>query len=136
MKPEQLLTQKVARYLQTQYPKIIYKFDLSSDQKLSIFQSKRNSTLQGIWSKGSPDLSIFRAAGGYHGLFIELKADGKSPYKLNGELKKDKHLENQDEFHQKLRDEGYYVTFATGFNETKNILDNYLKDKYKKSLTL
>ena len=125
---ESHLAAQVAIYLQIQYPDVIYKFDLASDQRLSIQQANRNSKLLGKWSKGSPDLTILEMKKGYGALFIELKADGSSPFKKNGELKKNIHLETQARFHKKLRAKGYFVTFATGFDETVSIIKEYLHD--------
>ncbi len=127
MKPEQLLSVKVSNYLQIQYPTTIFRFDVASDQRLSIQQATRNSRLHGVWSKGTPDLVIYAKKGNYGALFIELKAAGCSPFKKDGTLRKDKHLENQDNFHQMLRDRGYKCDFAVGFDEVKILIDEYLK---------
>ena len=127
MKPEALLAVKVSNYLQIQYPKTIFRFDLASDQRLSIQQAARNSRLHGIWSKGTPDLVIYAKKGNYGALFIELKADGCSPFKKDGTLKKNSHTETQDKFHKNLRDQGYKCEFAVGFDETKKLIDEYLK---------
>jgi hypothetical protein len=127
-RPEQNLVKEISHYLQVQYPRVIFKFDLASDQKLTIQQASRNAALHGRWSKGSPDLCIYEKRHGYGALFIELKAHGKSPYKKDGTLRKDKHLERQDEFHKLLRDRGYYASFATGFGECKQLIDDYLRE--------
>ena len=128
-RPEQNLAKEISHYLQRQYPKVIFRFDLSSDQKLSIQQAARNSALHGRWSKGSPDLTIYEKRGQYGALFLELKADGKSPYKKDGTIRKDKHLQRQDEFHQLLRERGYAAAFATGFWECKEMIDEYLRSE-------
>lgn len=126
-KPEQILTEQVSRFMQMQFPNVIFKFDLASDQKLTIQQASRNSNLHGKWSRGSPDLTIFEKRGEYGALFLELKAEGKSPFKKNGELKKNDHLETQDKYHQELRKRGYKVEFSTGFDETILKIRAYLR---------
>ena len=61
----------------------------------------------------------------YRGLFIELKV--KSPYKVNGELLKSDHLEKQQLSLDKLTKYGYCAVFSWGLDETKLLIDNYLK---------
>ena len=62
----------------------------------------------------------------FAGLYLELKAEGNSPYKKDGTLKKDEHLEEQNEMLENLRAKGYKAEFATGFEEAKKIIDDYL----------
>ena len=71
-----------------------------------------------------PDLTIHEPKKGYHALFIELKVE--TPYKLNGELKKDAHLEGQAESMELLRQKGYWADFRWTFEEAKKIIDWYL----------
>ena len=130
MKPESTLRQQVAEYLQLQYPATIYRFDLAADIKLSIGQAKRHKHLHP--HRGYPDLFIAKTSRVfgtlYSGLYIELKADGKSPYKKDGSLKADQHLQEQAKMHSKLRDAGYMVVFGVGFDQVKEVIDKYLKD--------
>ncbi len=110
--------------MQVQFPKVLYRFDLASDQKLSIQQATRNSHLHGKYSKGYPDMIILAQNGSYGALFIELKVT--SPFKKNGELKKSEHLENQARFHNELEARGYKAVFTTGFEETIEAIREYL----------
>ena len=122
---ERNLTTNIAKFMQVQFPNVIFKYDLSSDQRLSIQQATRNSQLHGRWSRGSPDMVILAQNGSYGALFIELKII--SPYKKNGELKKSKHLDNQANFHKELEKRGYKAVFTTGFEETVEVIRDYLK---------
>ena len=122
--PERNLTNMVAEYLQRRYPSVIYRFDLASDQRLSIQQAKRNSKIHGKLSRGYPDLLILEPRNIWHGLFLELKTT--TPFKKDGGLKKDQHLERQNSFHLKLINKGYKAGFSTGFEETKKRIDEYL----------
>jgi len=106
---------------------LIYKFDLASDLRLTIQQASRNSKIGGAWSKGHPDLVIYEMRGRYGALFLELKA--VTPYKKNGELKKNEHLKTQDWFHGELRKRGYKVEFSTGLEESIKKIEDYLKIK-------
>jgi len=121
------LEEMVAKYLLVAYPRVMFHFDLGAGGKKTKFQAIRAKKLHGKWSKGYPDLFIAVANKYYSGLFIELKADGSGPYRMDGKIKKNEHLENQDRVHQKLRDDGYEAVFATGFNEAKEVIENYME---------
>ena len=123
---EKNLTQVITKYLQIKHRDVIFKIDLASDQKLSIQQAKRNSALLGRWSKGYPDLFIAEARHGYHGLYIEIKTEKANPFKKDGTLKKNEHLETQNHFLEILRDKGYYATFGVGYDSCIDIIEQYL----------
>ncbi len=125
MKPETELRRMLARWLQYQHPNVIYRFDLAADLKLTMGQARKHKELHP--KRGYPDLFIAEPRGKYHGMYVELKADGKSPYKRNGELKKSEHLKEQEVMLNKLNSRGYFAKFATGFNEAKGLIESYLK---------
>lgn len=129
MKPESELRRILARWLQLQYPNVIYRFDLAADLKLTMGQARKHKELHP--KRGYPDLFIAEPRSCYHGMYIELKADGKSPYKRNGELKKSEHLQEQSVFLHNLNCRGYYATFATGFEEAKSLIELYLNKKLR-----
>ena len=133
---EHQLYVKIAQYLQLRYPNVIYRFDLAADLKLTVGQARKFKTLHP--ERGYPDLFIAEPKDGlnmdtsgnpnyYAGLYIELKADGNSPFKKDGTLKKDQHLEEQQAMLERLRYHGYKAVFATGFDEARQIIDDYLK---------
>lgn len=114
------------RYIKMQYPDIIF-FSESSGLRLSVGMAKQLANVRS--NDGLPDIFIAKAVRPYNGLFIELKRTGANIYKKNGDLKKDKHLENQAKCIRALYAEGYYATFAEGFDEAVDILNKYLKGK-------
>ena len=114
---------QVCKYMDMQYRVALYMSDTVASLKLTMGQAMRNKKIQKDAFK-TPDLIIFEPRGMYHGLFIELKI--KSPFKKNGELLKSEHLEGQQNTINDLNERGYYATFATGFDETKKIIDNYM----------
>lgn len=122
--PEYELQKQVCRYLDLQYPKAMYMSDTIASVKLTMPQNRRNSAIQKKGFK-CPDLLIFEPRGGYFGLFIELKVN--SPFKLNGELYADNHLEGQQKTIDDLNEKGYYACFSWGFEMTKKIIDDYMK---------
>lgn len=79
---------------------------------------KREGVLAGI-----PDLQIFRAAQGYHGLFIEMKAP-KTLASKAGVLSA-----RQKTMLMKLNAEGYYARAAWGWLDGKSIIEWYLEEK-------
>lgn len=121
--PEYSLQVAVCNWLNLQFPNVLYMSDTVASLKLTMGQAMRNKKIQKDDFK-TPDLIIFEPRGKYHGLFIELKV--KSPFKQNGELLKNDHLEGQQKTINDLIDRGYYATFATGFDEAVEIIKKYM----------
>lgn len=151
---EHSLYEQIARYIQLQYPDIIYRFDLAADLKLTPGQAAKHHRLHP--ERGYPDLfiaesseninskdwnGIVREWGFYFGLYIEIKKDGtklkrdkdaKKPLKGETKVRKkgdwfDKHIEEQAEMLEKLRARGYKAEFGVGIEECKKIIDEYLR---------
>lgn len=120
------LQKSVCTYLNIQYPKTLYLSDTIASIKLSIPQAVRNKAIQKKGFK-CPDLIVLQPSKKYKGLFIELKVE--SPFKNDGSLKKNEHLEGQQNTIDQLNELGYFASFATGFNEAKEIIDLYLNDE-------
>lgn len=140
---EHNLYERIARYLQLQYPNVIYRFDIGADIKLTMGQAAKHKRLHP--ERGYPDLFIAEPKntkvktaldGGYSlvkiktlgGLYLEIKTESNSPYKKDGTLKKDKHLDEQAEMLEKLRARGYKAEFGVGLEECKQIIDEYLRN--------
>ena len=121
---EYLLAKEVSRYLRLQYPKVLFHFDLAG-LNLSRGQAGMMKVIQ--HKRGFPDLMVLQPSGNFNGLFIELKADGKNPYKKNGDIKSDEHLNEQQDMINELLKRGYKACFCTGFDSAKNVIDTYLK---------
>ena len=64
---------------------------------------------------GVPDLHLPVARGGYHGLYIELKAG------------KNRQTDKQKEWQKQLRKQGYLVTVCYGWQEAAQTLTGYLE---------
>lgn len=139
---EHNLYEQIARYLQLQYPDVIYRFDIAADLKLTPGQAAKRKRLHP--ERGYPDLFIAEPKntkvktaldGGYSlvkiktlgGLYLKIKTESNSPYKKDGTLKKDKHLDEQAEMLEKLRARGYKAEFGVGIEECKKIIDEYLR---------
>jgi hypothetical protein len=123
MRPEYTLCLQVSTYLKYQYPNVIFHFDLTG-LSLTKTQAGQNKAIQN--GSGYPDLFIAVPKHQFSGLFIELKAEGVRLNKMNGEFASE-HIERQFNYLRKLRDNGYEACFAIGFNQAKEIIDNYLR---------
>lgn len=113
---------QIARYLRLQYPKVIYRFDLAADMKLTPGQAAKHKRLHPF--RGYPDLFIAQPQGKKHGLFIEIKKDGTRILKKNGDYSSD-HIAEQAEMLQRLEKVGYRAMFGVGFDQVKQIIDEY-----------
>jgi hypothetical protein len=122
MKKEDSLQKTVCNYLRMQYTQVLFNSD-ASGLRLPIGLARKQMDLRS--GKGFPDLVIYEPRNSYHALFIELKI--KSPFKKDGTLLKDEHLEEQLEMHNKLRKLGYACEFVWDFDMAKRLIDEYLK---------
>lgn len=138
---EHNLYEQIARYLQLQYPDVIYRFDIAADLKLTMGQAAKHKKLHP--ERGYPDLFIAKLKdvkiitkleGGYNyveiktlgGLYIEIKKDGEKLTKKDGSWRTP-HIAEQAEALEKLRARGYKAEFGVGFSECKQIIDEYLR---------
>ena len=123
---------QVARYIQVQYPDVIYRFDLAADIKLTVGQAAKHKRLHPY--RGYPDLFLAQPAQRSSeypdacykfGLFIELKKEGTRLKKRNGEWASE-HIAEQARILEMLELRGYVAKFAVGFDEAKKLIDEYL----------
>lgn len=132
---EENLQVMVADYLRLQYPNVLFHSDYGSGINLTIGQAviqKRQNGGRRAW----PDMFIAKSGLEIwgpsddrclvYGLFIELKKDGTRLKKKDGSWATE-HIAEQAETLEKLRQAGYKAEFAVGFEEAKNLIDNYLK---------
>ena len=121
----------VADYLSIHYPKVLFHSDFGSGIKLTKGQAVKQKRQNG-GRRGWPDMFIAepRATkwGNRVGLFLELKKDGTRLHKKDGSWATE-HIAEQAETLQALQDRGYETYFAVGFNEAKEIVDDYLGGK-------
>ena len=136
IKKEELLHLKVCDYLRKNYPNVLFRTDFSSGMKMSPWQAAKHKKFQK--SRAWPDLFI--AESGVvkfkegplivnlrkNGMFLELKADGVKLYKKDGTLRKNKHIEEQAEMLEKLRNGNYYAEFAIGYEDAIKQIHEYL----------
>ncbi len=121
---EQTLHTKVAWYLRHNYPNVIFRTDFAAGIKMTMGQAVKHKALQS--SRAYPDLFIAYPTEEYHGLFIELKADNAKVYLKDGTLSKEKHIQEQEAMLDRLRALGYRASFAKGFDQAKELIDDYI----------
>lgn len=133
---ESTLQCHVADYLRLQYPNVIFHSDYGSGIKLTPGQARVQYRQNG-GRRSWPDMFIAEpkvktldrstnTQRFYSGLMIELKREGTRIYKKNGELVSNEHIQEQAEMLNELRERGYAARFAVGFDQAKQIIDEYL----------
>ena len=123
MLTEKQLHKTICKYIKLQYPKTIFITD-GSGLRVSIGEAKRLKQLRS--DNGIPDIIIFQPNKCFHALFIEVKA--KSPFKKDGTLFADKHLQEQQDMKTRLNNLGYYAEFVWSFNQATKIIDDYMNN--------
>jgi len=123
---EKTLHQAVCDYIKYQYKDVLFNSDLAGSMKLTIGQAVALKNLRS--QRGFPDLVIYEPRNGHHGLFLELKKEGTKLYKKNGSPA-NPHIGEQLDCLLELRMRGYCVAFAIGFDNTKQLIDDYLNNK-------
>lgn len=123
MKESDLQVQ-VADYLRLRYPDVLFHSDFGSGIKLTQGQAMKQKRQNG-GRRGWPDMFLAEPKNGLHGLFIELKKAGTRLKKKDGTWAS-AHLEEQNEVLNALQKKGYAAYFAVGFEEAKDIIDDYL----------
>ena len=104
-------------------PDVLMHHDFGSGTKLSISQAKRQKALNP--RRGHPDLIVYEPRDKYCGLAIELKRDGVRLTKKDG-TPASKHIEEQDDYLERLRKRGWKCFFCIGYNDTITTIDEYL----------
>lgn len=124
--PEFQLQKAVCLWLSLEYSRVLFLSDTVAAITLTIPQQLRNKSIQKK-DFHTPDLLIFEPNEKYHGLFIELKV--KSPFKKDGTLLKNEHLEDQQRTIDDLNSKGYFACFSYSFEMTIDIINKYLSNQ-------
>lgn len=123
MRAEDILHEQVCTWLKWQHPGLIFTFD-PAGIRMTMGQARRYVKLKSPHKM--PDIHIVEPRGQYHGCYIELKAQGCSPFKADGTLKKNDHTLQQADTIERLRKKGYFAQFAVGYDEAIELLTHYL----------
>lgn len=122
---EATIHRQVCSHIRMNYPGAVFVSD-GSGNRLSKTQAIESAFLRS--SRGIPDLIIFVARNGFHGLVLELKADAvKICLKTDCALVSHKHVHEQAAVLEQLRQAGYYAEFAIGYKAAEQLIDWYMK---------
>jgi hypothetical protein len=119
---EERLQIQICEYIKLQYPKAVF-FSEPSGLRVSYGQAKKLKLMRSVGKL--PDMFIAFPNGKYHGFFIELKVEGTTIFKQNGEIVANTHIQEQFKTLKTLYDLGYAATFGIGFEHTKKKIDGY-----------
>lgn len=112
------------KWLKIQYPDVLFRSDIQSAGKLT--PAMQNIKLIIDPFRGFPDISIYLKRSNYCGLMIEMKRLNSGLYLKDGSLSSNKHVQEQNEMHKKLRENGWQVEFAEGMEAAISLFQNYL----------
>ena len=112
---EERLQSEVVKYISLQYPKSRYCASLGGQYQP--YQSQRNRAKRTGYSKGFPDLFIYEARNGFHGLALEIKTH------------KGRATKEQKEWIEALNDRGYKAEVVKGLPAILNLIDSYMNEK-------
>ena len=111
---EDRLQSEVIKYINYQYPKIRY-CGSAGGVFTGITQARK--MVRTGYVKGFPDLFIYEAKNGFHGLAIEIKT-------IKGRATKE-----QKEWIDDLNERGYKAKICKGLPEILDVIDKYLNEK-------
>jgi hypothetical protein len=121
---EKKISIELAKYINLQYPDVIF-FPDASGVRLTMGQAIQLKAQRCNRYK-IPDFFILEPKGDYHGLVLELKKEGESPYLKDGGLSNGKHIQEQYKSILKLQSVGYLADFAVGLDEAIRIVGAYM----------
>ena len=112
---EQSLQSAVIMYIQLKYPKARYCASLGGQYQP--YQSQRIRAQRNGYVKGFPDLFIYEARNGYHGLALEIKT-------LKGRA-----TIEQKEWIEALNERGFKAEVVKGLPAILKLIDSYMNEK-------
>jgi len=118
---------ELVKWLRKEHRNLLWKFDLSSDMKVSIGQAVQMKKL--VQLRGHPDFNLMETNSKYAGLFLELKKDKSEIYKKDGTWKKDNHVHEQRLYLEVLETKGYRARFVWSLEQAKQEIIDYIKEK-------
>ena len=100
------------------YPELRFMYAVPNGGSRNVIEA-RNLKRQGVKS-GVPDICLPVAAGGYHGLYIELKVGKNKP------------SENQEQWLEYLNKAGYMTKVCYGFQEARETIAGYISNRERR----
>lgn len=125
---------QVADYLRLRYPDVMFHSDYGSGIKLTKGQAIKQYRQNG-GRRGWPDMFIAEpidrnkgetSGEKFNGMFLELKKEGTRVLKKDG-TPATEHIGEQLKVLEALGKKGYACYMVCGFDEAKEVIDDYLK---------
>ena len=123
----------VSNHLKLKYPSVIFHFDYAGNH-LTKTQSGKMKAIQG--KRGFPDLAIYEPKLEYrnnatiiwHGLFIEIKAEGTNLWKKEDSIPipASEHIKEQLDMVDALRLKHYFTRICVGTDSVIETIDYYM----------
>jgi hypothetical protein len=120
---EEVVHSQICQYLRLQYPQVLFNTDLLGI-RLTPGQARKVKPLRS--SRAWPDIFLPEPRGQYFGLYVELKKEDVCLLTKKGTLQNNLHYREQDNMLKKLMARGYKAVFAVGFDQAKEMIDEYL----------
>jgi len=117
---------QVCHYLKLQYPHVIFASDLSG-VRLPYGLANKIAPLKS--GRAMPDMTIYEMQHGYGALAIELKRPGARVFYAKTHEPADEHVAEQIAVLELLRAKGYCAEMVRGFDNSKIVIDWYLKSE-------
>jgi len=113
----------LSKYIKLQYPNVLFTAE-SSGIRVPIGTAVKMKAQRSTHTL--PDMLVMEPRGPFHGLILELKKYGESPWKKNGQLKEDRHIQDQSKTINLFIAKGYCAEFAVGLNAAIKSVDTYM----------
>lgn len=126
MNSEKQLHKAICRYIDLQYPDVIYLSDPSGMRvtpglmmEIKAKRCKRYAL---------PDLIILHPNKHYKGMMIEIKKDLSQIVTKSGDIRKSKHVQDQLRTLERLQELGYAAIFGVSFEQMKSAINQYMNE--------
>ena len=120
---EDRVQELVVQFLRNKYKDVIFQANYLSGVKLTIGVAAKAKRLG--HEKAMPDIAIFEAGNGYHGLHLELKAGDVNVYRKDGTYSS-RHVAAQANKIYALNQKGYLALFCNKFEDAEKIINYYM----------
>jgi hypothetical protein len=120
---EEDMQMALSKYIMLMFPDVIFTAE-ASGVRTSYVQAAKMKMMR---SHGCHlDMIILEPRGLYAGLILELKHEDKSPFLQNGSISKKEHVQAQAAMVNRLKNKGYYSSFAVGLDQGIAIINHYM----------
>lgn len=113
----------ICLYIKDKYPDVIFTSE-SSGIRVPMGQARQLKRMRSC--SALPDIWIMEPRRSYFGFFLEVKKEGTTIFKKNGDIRADEHLKAQYEILQKLQEKNYFAHFVVGYDSAIAMIDYYL----------